>query len=79
MANMINYLANGVPADQISSKSRSTYIALAIFLGFIGVHNFYAGRTGRAILGLFTGGLCGLLTLIDIISVNTDGNDKIML
>jgi len=30
-------------------KSRTTYIVLGIFLGALGVHNFYAGYTGRAV------------------------------
>jgi hypothetical protein len=42
-----------------SQKSRSTYIILGIFLGSLGVHNFYAGYTGRAV-----GQLClSVLTL----------------
>ncbi len=40
-------------------KSRTTYIVLGIFLGALGVHNFYAGYTGRAV-----GQLClSILTL----------------
>lgn len=34
------------------SKSRTTYVLLALFLGGFGVHNFYAGRTGVAIAQL---------------------------
>jgi TM2 domain-containing membrane protein YozV len=41
------------------AKSRTTYIVLGIFLGALGVHNFYAGYTGRAV-----GQLClSVLTL----------------
>lgn len=32
-----------------SSRSRGVFIALAIFLGGMGSHNFYAGYVGRAI------------------------------
>ena len=32
-----------------SQKSRSTYIVLGIFLGALGIHNFYGGYTGRAV------------------------------
>lgn len=40
-------------------KSRTTYIVLGIFLGALGVHNFYAGYVGRAV-----GQLClSVLTL----------------
>ena len=33
-------------------KSRLAYILLAIFLGPLGVHNFYAGYTGKGIAQL---------------------------
>lgn len=38
-------------------KSRLAYILLAIFLGTLGIHNFYAGYKGKAIAQL-------LITLI---------------
>ena len=44
-------------------KSRLTYILLAIFLGWLGVHNFYAGYTGRAIAQLLISLLIGWLIL----------------
>lgn len=44
--------------DGRSAKSRTTYIVLGVFLGAFGVHNFYAGYTGRAVgqlcLSIFT-------------------------
>jgi len=33
-------------------KSRTTYIVLGIFLGGLGIHNFYAGYTGKAVAQL---------------------------
>ncbi len=33
-------------------KNRLAYILLAIFLGGFGVHNFYAGYTGKAVAQL---------------------------
>jgi TM2 domain-containing membrane protein YozV len=33
-------------------KSRLTYILLALFLGGLGVHNFYAGYSGKGITQL---------------------------
>ncbi len=38
------------------SKSRLTYIILGLFLGTLGIHNFYAGYSGR--------GICQLLLTI---------------
>jgi TM2 domain-containing membrane protein YozV len=47
-------------------KSRTTYIVLGIFLGALGIHNFYAGYTGRA-----AGQLClTVLTLGILIPVS---------
>ena len=66
-----------------SDKSRVAYILLALFLGGLGIHNFYAGHGGRGIaqllITLLTGWLLfplifiGLWILIEIISTNTDG------
>ena len=47
------------PISGATYKSRTTYIVLGIFLGALGIHNFYAGYTGRAV-----GQLClAVLTL----------------
>ena len=37
----------------------------------VGAHQFYVGKTGMGILYLFTGGVCGILPLIDIITMFT--------
>jgi TM2 domain-containing membrane protein YozV len=47
------------PAAGRSPKSRTTFILLGIFLGMLGIHNFYAGYTAKAV-----GQLClSVLTL----------------
>lgn len=33
-------------------KNRTTYILLGLFLGGLGIHNFYAGYTNRAVMQL---------------------------
>ena len=59
--------ASGVMYGQ-SQKSRSTYIVLGIFLGALGIHNFYGGYTGRAVgqlcLTVLTLGYLGLVSWI---------------
>ena len=49
-------------------KSRTTYIVLGIFLGALGVHNFYAGYMGRAVgqlcLTVLTLGYLGMISWI---------------
>ena len=51
-----------------SRKSRTTYIVLGIFLGALGVHNFYAGYVGRAVgqlcLTVLTLGYVGIVSWI---------------
>jgi TM2 domain-containing membrane protein YozV len=65
-----------------SQKSRVAYILLGLFLGGLGIHNFYAGYTGRAVaqllITLLTGWLIvpifivGLWVLIEVITVTSD-------
>ena len=37
------------PVEEVSPKSRLAALLLGIFLGGLGIHNFYLGRIGRAI------------------------------
>ena len=43
---------SGQPIAVTSTKSRVVYVLLGFFLGMLGIHNFYAGFTGRAIAQL---------------------------
>jgi len=62
----------------VSHKSRMVALVLAIFLGGIGVHRFYAGKIGTGIIWFFTAGFFGVGWIYDIIKVATgtfkDGN-----
>lgn len=50
---------------QLPPKSRTAYVLLGIFLGTLGIHNFYAGYSGRGIAQLLLSVLsCGYLSLI---------------
>ena len=41
---------------------------LAIFIGLGGINRFYIGQTGMGLLYLFTAGLCGIGTILDLIN-----------
>jgi len=57
-------------------KDKTTTLILAIFLGWIGAHRFFVGRTGTGILMivvvLFSFGIGWIWTLVDIIMIATD-------
>ncbi len=53
----------------ISKKSKMAALLLCIFVGWLGIHRFYAGKVGTGILYLFTGGLLGLGWIVDIIVI----------
>ena len=55
-----------VPAN-VSEKVWLTSVLLCFFLGSLGIHSFYAGKTGIGIAQLLTMGGCGVWTLIDFI------------
>ena len=64
-------------------KSRLTYIILAFFFGWLGIHNFYAKRSGCGITQLlitvlsfgFLAAISELWSLIEILAVDSDGNN----
>ena len=49
----------------IELKDPTTNLIVSLFLGSLGIDRFMIGDTGMGILKLLTGGLCGILTLVD--------------
>lgn len=50
-------------------KNKWVAVLLCLFLGLLGGHKFYEGKVGMGILYFFTGGLCGIGAVVDIISL----------
>ena len=54
-----------------SEKGFVPTLLLCLFLGGLGAHRFYVGRTGTAIAMLLTLGGLGIWSLIDLIFIAT--------
>lgn len=54
-----------------SGKSQIVALVLVLLVGLLGIHRFYLGHIGVGVLMLLTGGLCGILALIDLIRIVT--------
>ncbi len=52
-----------------SSRSWLLTLLLGIFLGELGIHRFYAGKVVSGLIWMFTGGLCGIGWLVDVILI----------
>ena len=54
----------------VELKDPTTILLVSIFLGTLGIDRFMLGDTGMGILKLLTGGCCGILTIIDWVTVS---------
>ncbi len=52
-------------------KSKTTAIILSVLLGGLGIDRFYLGYTGMGVLKLLTGGVFGIMWLVDLIRICT--------
>jgi TM2 domain-containing membrane protein YozV len=64
---------------QPAPRTRLAYILLALFLGTLGVHNFYSGHTKHGVIKLVLLVACGLglianpiWSIVEIITVKQD-------
>lgn len=57
--------------EMVSGTLKNKWIAffLCLYLGILGVHKFYEGKVSMGVLYLFTGGLCGIGWLVDLVVI----------
>lgn len=55
----------------VSFQDPTIVLILSIFLGGYGVDRFMIGDIGMGVLKLLTGGLCGILTIIDWFTISS--------
>ncbi len=71
------------PANPLA-KSRMAFILLGIFLGGLGIHNFYAGYTGKAVaqllISVLTCGFGGIISwiwaVVEVCTIEVDASGK---
>jgi len=54
---------------EIRSTGTAYILCIIGFFGFAGIHRFYLGRPLTGLLWLFTGGLCWIGTIVDLILI----------
>ena len=86
---VVNYNQNNqnlLGQNQNPPKQRVIFILLGIFLGFFGIHNFYAGRTGKGVAQLlitvlslsFLSGISWIWAIIEVVTITNDGKGNKM-
>ena len=62
---------NGFGVGPRKSKTTALILCILGFFGLAGIHRMYVGKVGSGILHLFTYGLCGIGTIVDLIAILT--------
>lgn len=75
---------NNIALTATQPKERIAYVLLGIFLGWLGIHNFYAGYSGKGVTQLLITLLLGWLifplliitiwNIVEVCIVNKDAN-----
>lgn len=61
--------------SMVELKDPTTYLLVSLFAGGFGIDRFMLGDTSMGVLKLLTGGLCGILTIIDWFTVRNEARE----
>lgn len=56
-------------ASTVEFKDPTTLLIVSLLIGGFGIDRFMVGDTGLGILKLLTGGVCGIMTIVDWFSI----------
>ena len=56
--------------SSLELKDPTIILIISIFLGYLGIDRFMLGDTGMGVLKLLTGGVCGILAIIDWFTIS---------
>ena len=60
----------------MKDKSAAFLLTLLGFIGIAGIQHFYLGNIGRGVIWLFTFGLLGLGTVVDLFTIGSQVDGK---
>ena len=65
-----------ITVSSVPLKSPTTLLLISLFLGYLGVDRFMLKDAGMGVLKLLTGGLCGILWIMDCVTISQKVREK---
>ncbi len=61
--------------SSVEFKDPTTLLLVSIFVGVLGIDRFMLGEIGMGVLKLLTGGVCGVLAIVDWFTIQKKARD----